>query len=130
MSGRIVLELPKPIHDETHNANANVEYDGVTPWGKKFNVNFGYGLSIYHDDADSFTFQNPFVATNGAFTPLNNLMSLPPSNMANTFLFNGGLDLPMKSRWVSAVNYTHGQQNSGFLPFSINPAAIAAATAD
>jgi MtrB/PioB family decaheme-associated outer membrane protein len=127
--GRIVLELPKPIHDETHNANANVEYAGVTPWGKKFNVNFGYGLSVYHQDADFFTFQNPFVTTNGANTPLNNIMSQPPSNTANTFLFNGGLDLPMKSRWVAAVNYTHGDQNANFLPFSINPAAIAGATA-
>jgi MtrB/PioB family decaheme-associated outer membrane protein len=126
--GRIVLELPRPIHDETHNANGNLEYAGVTPWGKKFNVNFGYGLSIYHQDDDSFTFQNPFVVTNGAFTPLNNLMSQPPSNTANTFLFNGGLDLPMKSRWVSTVSYTHGQQDSSFLPFSINPAAIATAT--
>jgi MtrB/PioB family decaheme-associated outer membrane protein len=124
--GRIVLELPKPIHDETHNANVNVEHAGVTPWGSKFNVNVGYGLSLYRDDADSFTFQNPFVLTNGAVTPLNNFMSLPPSNVANTFRLNGALDLPMKSRWVVAVNYTHGQQDSDPGPFSINPAALTA----
>jgi MtrB/PioB family decaheme-associated outer membrane protein len=127
--GRIVLEVPKPIHDETHNANANVEYNGVTPWGSKFNVNAGYGISLYRDDADSFTFQNPFVATNGAVSPVDNLMSLPPSNTANMFRLNGGLDLPMKSRWVVAVNYTHGQQDQGLLPFTINPLALAGATA-
>ncbi len=127
--GRIVLEVAKPIHDETHNANADVEYNGVTTWGSKFNVNLGYGLSLYRDDADSFTFQNPFVATNGAVAPVNNLLSLPPSNSANTFRLNGGLDLPMKSRWVFAVNYTHGQQDQGLLPFTINPAALAGATA-
>jgi MtrB/PioB family decaheme-associated outer membrane protein len=125
--GRIVLELPRPIHDETHNANANWEYAGVTPWGKKFNVNLGYGISAYRDDADSFTFQNPFVFTNGAFAPVNNLMSLPPDNTAHIFRLNGGLDVFEKSRWVVAVNYTHGQQDSAFLPFSINPAAIAGA---
>jgi MtrB/PioB family decaheme-associated outer membrane protein len=119
--GRIVLELPRPIHDETHNANANVEYIGVTPWGKKFNVMASYGISAFRNDSDFFTYQNPFNTVDGPFTPANNLMSLPPSNMANIFRLNGGLDLPWKSRWVGAVVYTRGQQNEGFLPFTINP---------
>jgi MtrB/PioB family decaheme-associated outer membrane protein len=132
--GRVVLELPKPVHDETHNANINVEYNGATPWGARFNANFGYGISIYHDDADSFSFQNPFATADnpgcstpgtppnlcaaGSFTPLNNVMSLPPSNMANFLRYNGSLELPMNSRWVSAVNYTLGKQDQGFLPFA------------
>jgi MtrB/PioB family decaheme-associated outer membrane protein len=127
-SGRVILEVPKPIHDETHTANINVEYAGVTPWGKKFNVNGGYGTSIYRDDSDSFTFQNPWAVTQSAafptFTPLNNLMSLPPSNMANFFRVNGSLELPWNTRWVSTVNYTVGKQDQGFLPFSTTPGMI------
>jgi MtrB/PioB family decaheme-associated outer membrane protein len=125
--GRIVLELPRPIHDETHIANANVEYVGATPWGK-FNVIGGYGISIYHDDSDSFTFQNPFAVANApqfpTFTPLLNTMSLAPSNSAHMFRLIGAVDLPLMSRWQGAVNYTRGEQNQGFLPISATPGLV------
>ena len=128
---RVVLELPKPVKDTTHNVNASGEYAGTTPWDKKFNVTLAYGASIYRDDFDAFTFVNPWSngtwdiagtpTTNANFTfgtPFINQMSTPPSNTAQNVRVSGGVDLPWNSRYTGTVQYTLMQQDSAFLPFS------------
>ena len=125
--GRIIAEVPKPIQDTTHNANLDAEYAGMTPWGNKFNVRAGYMFSAYRDDNASFGFQNPYVladSANAQFNVLNNTMSMAPDNSANTWRLNGGVDLPWKSRYIGAVNYTMGRQDQGFLPFATIPGVV------
>lgn len=123
-NGRVMVELPKPIADTTHNANTSAEYAGTTPWGKKFNVTFGGGYSAYQNDHQAFSFQNPWVpdGANSALQPLNNSYSLAPSNSAASSRINGAVDLPFNSRYIAAVNYTMARQDDSFLPFTVNPA--------
>jgi Putative outer membrane beta-barrel porin, MtrB/PioB len=127
---RVILELPKPIADTTHNADLNAEYAGTSPWGKKFNIALGYGFSAFQNDNASYSFQNPWVTDsilpggggNSAISPLTNTMSLAPDNSTNTIRLTAGADLPWNSRYNSAVNYTMARQNEGFLPYTSNPA--------
>lgn len=122
-NGRVILELPKPIADTTHNADLNAEYAGISPWGKKFNVALGYGYSAFQNDSASYSFQNPWITDatgNTPGAPLTNTMSLAPDNSANTFRFIAGADLPWQSRYNGAVNYTMARQNQSFIPFTSN----------
>ena len=41
----------------------NGEYKGTSPWGKAFTFKVGYGGSVYQENTDSYTVQNPFCAT-------------------------------------------------------------------
>jgi hypothetical protein len=122
-NGRVILELPKPVADTTHNADLNAEYAGTSPWGKKYNVALGYGFSAYQNDNSSYSFQNPFVTDglgNTPGAPLTNTMSLAPDNTANTIHFVAGADLPWKSRYNGAVNYTATRQDQTFVPYTSN----------
>jgi MtrB/PioB family decaheme-associated outer membrane protein len=122
-NGRVILELPKPIADTTHNADLNAEYAGTSPWGKKFNVALGYGYSAFQNDNASYSFQNPWITDGTGNTPgapLTNTMSLAPDNSANTLHFITGADLPWNSRYNGAVNYTMARQNEGFIPYTSN----------
>jgi MtrB/PioB family decaheme-associated outer membrane protein len=123
-NGRVMLEVPKPIADTTHNANASAEYAGTTPWGKKYNISLGGGYSAYQNDYAAFGFQNPWIpnGANSAIAPLDNSYSLAPDNSAATARVNGGVDLPFNSRYVAAMNYTMARQDDQFLPFTVNPA--------
>lgn len=122
-NSRVMLEVPKPIADTTHNANVNAEYAGTTPWGTKFNINAGGGYSAYQNDYKEFGFQNPWIPDggNGQNAPLNNSYSLAPDNSAATGRVYGAVELPFKSRFNGAVNYTAARQDDAFLPFTVNP---------
>ncbi len=58
----IRVDAPKPVDDTTQNFGLNGEYAGTSPWGKKFNFKVGYSGSVYQDDSNSYTVQNPFCA--------------------------------------------------------------------
>lgn len=121
------IELPKPVDDTTQNGNFSGEYSGSTPWGKPFNVAFGYGFSIYKTDFNSVTFQNPWNTVNTAVYPLWNRYGLFPDNNAQTFSLTTGVGLPWNSRYMGTVQYTIAKQDDTFLPSTINP-LVAAAT--
>ena len=82
------VDVAKPIADTTQNFGVSGEYSGTSPLGKKFNVMLGYNGSVYQDDFNNYTVQNPFCsglvcAGNGnATTPLA-MMSTPPNNQMN-----------------------------------------------
>jgi MtrB/PioB family decaheme-associated outer membrane protein len=127
-SGRIPLELPRPISDTTDQGNGSVEYNGATPWGTKFNVAAGGGFSVFQNDNAAVRFQNPWVpdGANNGLNPLWNQIALAPDNTAGSGRLYGGVDLPWKSRYTGAVQYTVAQQNEAFLPFTVNPAVTPA----
>lgn len=120
------IELPKPVDDVTQNANIKGEYAGTTPWGKQFNVAFGYGVSLYNNDFDSLTFRNPWNAANTFQFPLWNRYSLAPDNTAQTFSVSGGVGLPWNSRYTGTLQYSIMRQDDPFLPSTINPAVVPA----
>jgi MtrB/PioB family decaheme-associated outer membrane protein len=115
------IELPKPLDDTTQNGNVKGEYAGSTPWGKPFNVAFGYGISVYSNDIDSLSFQNPWNAVNSATFPLWNRYSLAPDNQAQSLSVSGGVGLPFNSRYMGTFQYSMMTQDDPFLPSTINP---------
>lgn len=126
------FEMPRPIDDTTHNGKLNTEYFGATPWGGHYNVNFGGGVSIYDNSFSSYTVQNPFydastaqpnpyAAPRNQLAPASARISLAPSNQAYSGIVNTGVDLPMKTRWNSTLQYTSMRQNDQFQPYTDTP---------
>jgi len=126
--GGATLQVPRPISDTTQNIDANGEYNGVTPWGGKFNVGVGYSMSQFRNNFKSYTVQNPFgdpasvdtttAEQGGAFL---NQFSLMPDNQMHGVTVQGGIDLPKNSRYNGTLSYTTMRQNDSFLPFTVNP---------
>lgn len=120
------VDVAKPIFDTTQNFGVNGEYSGTSAWGKKFNAMVGYSGSVYQDDFNNYTVQNPFcnglvcatnVAAPQATSPLA-MMSTPPNNQMNGVTGNLGADLPLNSRYMGTVAYSGMRQNDPFLPFA------------
>lgn len=119
------VDVAKPIADTTQNFGVNGEYSGTSAWGQKFNAMVGYNGSLYQDDFNNFTVQNPFCvgltcAGNGTATTPLAMVSTPPSNQMNGVTGTLGADLPFKSRYMGTVSYTGMRQNDGFIPFASN----------
>jgi MtrB/PioB family decaheme-associated outer membrane protein len=123
-----MFNAPRPVDDTTQIGKLNTEYFGATPWGGRFNVNFGGGVSLFDNTMSSYTVQNPFSdptrssgaagAPAGFQAPPAARISLAPSNQAYSGIINTGVDLPMKSRWNSTLQYTSMRQNEQFQPFT------------
>lgn len=125
------VDVAKPVDDTTQNFGVNGEYSGTSAWGKKFNAMVGYNGSVYQDDFNNYTVQNPFCsggvcAGNGTPTSPLAMMSTPPNNQMNGVTGTLGADLPLSSRYMGTVAYTGMRQNDSFLPFSINAVNLAA----
>ncbi|WP_291687407.1 MtrB/PioB family outer membrane beta-barrel protein, partial [Bradyrhizobium sp.] len=117
------VDVAKPIADTTQNFGVNGEYSGTSAWGKKFNAMVGYNGSVYQDDFNNYTVQNPFCvgltcAGNGNATSPLAMMSTPPNNQMNGVSGTLGADLPFRSRYMGTVSYSGMRQNDAFLPFA------------
>ena len=62
------VDVAKPVADTTQNFGVNGEYSGTSAWGQKFNAMVGYNGSVYQDDFNNYTVQNPFCV--GSLTPV------------------------------------------------------------
>jgi Putative outer membrane beta-barrel porin, MtrB/PioB len=119
------VDVAKPVADTTQNFGVNGEYSGTSAWGQKFNAMVGYNGSVYQDDFNNYTVQNPFCAGlvcagNGNATSPLAMMSTPPNNQMNAVSGTFGADLPLNSRYMGTVAYTGMRQNDAFLPFASN----------
>ena len=117
------VDVAKPIADTTQNFGVNGEYSGTSAWGQKFNAMVGYNGSVYQDDFNNFTVQNPFCvgtvcAGNGNPTTPLAMVSTPPNNQMNGVSGTLGADLPFKSRYMGTVAYSGMRQNDAFIPFA------------
>jgi MtrB/PioB family decaheme-associated outer membrane protein len=131
------VDVAKPIADTTQNFGVNGEYSGTSAWGQKFNAMVGYNGSVYQDDFNAYTVQNPFCdpvggcqftgtgASKVSSAPLA-MMSTPPSNQMNAIAGTFGADLPLRSRYMGTVSYSGMRQNDQFLPFSAGPVPLSA----
>jgi hypothetical protein len=119
------VDVAKPVADTTQNFGVNGEYSGTSAWGQKFNAMIGYNGSVYQDDFNNFTVQNPFCvgltcAGNGNPTTPLAMVSTPPNNQMNGVSGTLGADLPFKSRYMGTVSYSGMRQNDAFIPFASN----------
>ncbi|NJO54269.1 MAG: MtrB/PioB family outer membrane beta-barrel protein [Bacteroidales bacterium] len=118
MGAQQMVQLPAPVADTTQNAKLSGQYADETPWGGRFNIRTSASVSAYQNDFNSFTFENPFSATDpgaspdcGQTTAVANYprcgrVSLAPDNQAYNFATTAGVDLPNKSRYMGTVSYT------------------------
>jgi hypothetical protein len=119
------VEVAKPVNDTTQNFGVNGEYSGTSAWGQKFNAMVGYNGSVYQDNFNDYTVQNPFCvgltcAGNGQPTTPLAMMSTPPNNQMNGVSGTFGADLPLKSRYMGTIAYSGMRQNDPFIPFASN----------
>jgi MtrB/PioB family decaheme-associated outer membrane protein len=126
INGFNTLELPAPVSYSTQNFSASAQYVGRLTPERHWSLSLAYNGSIFHNDLDSFTFDNPFrlSAPAGANTANEGRNSLPPSNESHRYTLTGAIDLPFSSRYVGTVSYSLMRQNEQFLPFTINPTIL------
>lgn len=126
-------QVPKPIADTTQNASVSYQYTGTSVFNLPWTANVRYNASIYQDDANSFTLQNPFAtvpittaALGGCCAFTDARYSLAPSNNAQSIAGTTGIDLPFKTRYMGTFAYTMMRQDEAFIPMTINPGPIVA----
>jgi hypothetical protein len=133
----VVFEMPgqelwEPTDYRTTEFGAGLHYAR-----KHWLANFEYTGSLFHDDLNSLTWENPMRITpaqatlngdpykdgaQGRFRFAETQSSLPPSNQAHTFTGSLMLLLPHSTRISALLSWARGSQNDAFLPFTINPA--------
>ena len=86
-----------------------------------YNVKFGGGVSLFDNNYTSFTCRTRSLTRgNTGCIPPAARISLMPSNQAYNGIVTTGVDLPIKSRWNSTLQYTSMRQNEPFMPFTSN----------
>ncbi len=123
-----IIEVPQPLKDTTQNISAKAERAGVDLLGVRWTSNVKYFGSFYHDDLKQLDVQNPFCTPalcdviNGPFFAPNLLRwSMPPSNQANSVVWNTAADLPFwRTRYVSTLQFNDMRQNDPFVDTQTN----------
>lgn len=128
------LELLQPIEHTIHDFRL-----GGTLAREKWQLQFGYTLSVFENDLDRVRFDNPCyqapVGGSSAFgcpaadaraAALNTVSprgqsALAPSNMSHTINIAGGVSLPLRTRLTANAAYGLALQNDAFLPHTVNP---------
>jgi MtrB/PioB family decaheme-associated outer membrane protein len=112
--------VPEPIDYETDNFDASLSFTG-----KKAQFAFNYNLSVFRDNNDALTFQNPFASSSWAaaasFPDGFGSLALPPDNEAHSFTFVGRYLLTNRTSATANVTYSRMTQDDQFLPYTINP---------
>lgn len=111
--------LPEPIDFRTDWLNAGLDYAG-----KKGQFHVGYEFSYFNNDTDTLQFQNAFVnpawAAGAGFPTGVGEFALPPDNFAHYLVFNGGYNLPGRTRVTLNASYNRQEQNESLLPYTAN----------
>lgn len=110
--------LPAPINTTTHEAYFEVGYAK-----KEVQAGFRYDVSVFHNMYQFVVFDNPADAGINGATPPQGRISMEPDNIAQTFSWSGGVELPHKTRFSGEVGFSLWRQDQNLLPFTINPAA-------
>jgi MtrB/PioB family decaheme-associated outer membrane protein len=119
------LEVLQPLDQTIYEARVR-----ATLARERWQIQFGYTLSLFLNDERRIVADNPCFANaaacgagdGGAAAPSRGQSSLPPDNMAHTFSLAGGVNLPMRTRLTGNFNYSLRLQDESFLPHTINPA--------
>jgi MtrB/PioB family decaheme-associated outer membrane protein len=104
--------LPNPISQSTDQINASMKYTGDKGYGQ-----FAYYGSLFHNDINGVTFQNPFGAPIGN-VPAFGRMSSMPDNQFHQFSLTGGYNFSPATKLVANGAYARNWQNQDFLPYN------------
>lgn len=122
------VELPEPIDYDTTQLKIIGEYSK-----RPVHVNVTYYFSVFENNIDTLSFDNPFRAVDGtaanAYTltsgsgPARGLIDLYPNNIAHTVSATGSLsDLPLRTRISLTASWGWRLQDDDFVPFTTNRA--------
>jgi MtrB/PioB family decaheme-associated outer membrane protein len=116
--------LPEPIDQDTDIVNAKVSYSG-----ENGQVNLKYEMSLFNNNHDSLSWQNPFPAPPLATAPApaSGGMSLAPDNEFHQLSLAGSYTLPYKTQLTGLIAVGRMTQNQNFQAYTVNP-VIAAST--
>ncbi|MEK7205447.1 MAG: MtrB/PioB family decaheme-associated outer membrane protein, partial [candidate division NC10 bacterium] len=110
------VELPEPIDYRTHQVGASAEY-ATDRWS----IRLGYLGSIFSNDIDSLTSDNPFRTTDSlTLGAARGRHAMPPDNMAHNISLSGAVNLPLASRFTGTISYGLMRQDESFLPHTTN----------
>ena len=124
---RAVL-LPEPIDYTTDEVDAFVRYGEG-----KAQLQAGYHVSLFRNENEALTWQNPYTAINGwnaaaGFPTGQGSMALPPDNQFHQFSVAGGWNFSQRTRFSGDVAFGRMEQDERFLPYTINPTLAASIT--
>ncbi|MBP1607414.1 MAG: hypothetical protein H6Q08_2788 [Acidobacteria bacterium] len=101
-------------------------------WASNFKIGNAYASfnrNVYNDRVDSLIIDNPFRATDLAYTstavpggPAQARFSTSPDNEANRFALGGQIKLARQTRIGADLAFQTMTQDAAFLPFTINSA--------
>ncbi len=124
--GGQIVELPAPRFDQTHLAEAKLQY-ARPGW----NVGLGYTGSFFDQGINNITFDNPLHNTNNAGASpgppaipalsARGLTTMDPSNQAHNVFLMGGISLPLRTRITGKFSYGWRLQDDPFVAHTINP---------
>jgi MtrB/PioB family decaheme-associated outer membrane protein len=125
------IEIPQPIDDRTTIIDGHLTF--FKRWGT---FRAGYCQSIYDNEIETLTWDNPFRLTDQTFSApapayvngnagARGLMSLPPSNAAGKFYADGTFNLARVVRIQASVSYGVFTQDRALLPYTLNTAIYA-----
>jgi len=118
--GGSIVELPAPVFNRTHVAEAKVQY-ARPGW----NVGLGYTGSFFDQGIDNITFDNPLQNTNTATISSRGRTTMDPSNQAHNVFLMGGISLPLRTRITGKFSYGWRLQDDPFVQHTINPVQLA-----
>ncbi len=114
--------LPEPIDQNTDIVNATLSFAGDDA-----QVDLKYEISLFDNNNDSLTWQNPHPtpAAATATAPTSGNMSLAPDNEFHQLSLSGGYTLPYRSRLTGLLSMGRMTQNQDFQPYTNNPVLTA-----
>lgn len=124
--GEISYGLVEPIDYGTSDLTFRAMYDQDA-----VHLALEYGFQYFEDRNDVVNIDNPFVFTNGLATTAGAgllatgstrymRVSLPPDNITHHFTFEGGVDLPYKTRLNANFTYAWREQDDLLQPYTVN----------
>ena len=105
--------LPNPIDQSSDQINASMKFTGDKGFGQ-----FAYYGSLFHNNINGVTFQNPFSAGGVGSVPAFGRMSSMPDNQFHQFSLTGGYNFSSATKLVAHGSYARNWQNQAFLPYN------------
>lgn len=113
------LEVPAPVHDQTHSARAALEWSNELA-----QVSVAYNASLYRNQENSLTLQQPFDYSS-ALAPITEArLALPPDNDWHDLRADFAVNMPLRSRVTSAVSWSRSTQNQDLLAPTVEGVTI------
>lgn len=119
--GGDVVEIAQPIDFKTYNSAIGFAFDQ-----KSFNLGLNYNLSMFRNDINQLTIDNPRQLNDASNAPGKVVDSVAPDNVAQNLALDGGVNLPLHSRFTALVSMDFMKQSNNLLPYTSNSAFFSA----